>query len=43
MDTSAWPSLPDGAHALTADDDGGVRLWRLPDVVVTPHQGTIAP
>jgi WD40 repeat protein len=21
---------PDGLHALTADDDGQVRLWRLP-------------
>jgi serine/threonine protein kinase len=23
--------LPDGAHALTSDDDGHVRLWRLPE------------
>jgi WD40 repeat protein len=22
--------LPDGAHALTSDDDGYVRLWHLP-------------
>lgn len=36
-------ALPDGAHALTADTDGRVRLWRLLDEVAPPRQGAIVP